>query len=73
MTATYVGPVVFARGVWVTGQWFDALGQLQQEMFPRAAVRRTDPHAGGVPASTAATTNTPSITKASRCSILLKV
>ena len=73
MTAIYVGPVVFARGVWVTGQWFDTLGQLRQEMFPRAALRQAAAYAGGAPASAADATNTPSITKASRYSILLKV
>lgn len=40
MTAVYVGPVVFAPGVWVTCQWCDEHGEIQQGMFPQSALVR---------------------------------
>jgi uncharacterized protein YodC (DUF2158 family) len=38
MTAIYVGRVVFAPGVWVTCQWWDENGDVQQELFPQTAL-----------------------------------
>ncbi|WP_133647472.1 YodC family protein [Paraburkholderia flava] len=40
MTATWVGPVLFAPGTWLICQWFDDDGELQQEMFPGATLER---------------------------------
>ncbi|WP_206997422.1 YodC family protein [Trinickia mobilis] len=40
MTATYVGPVVFAPGTWLICQWADQRGDLQQGMFPEATLER---------------------------------
>ncbi|MFM0735780.1 YodC family protein [Paraburkholderia xenovorans] len=40
MTATWSGPVVFAPGNWLICQWFDADGDLQQEMFPEETLER---------------------------------
>jgi uncharacterized protein YodC (DUF2158 family) len=33
MTVNYVGTVVFAPGIWLICQWFNAAGELCQEMF----------------------------------------
>ncbi|WP_144157647.1 YodC family protein [Paraburkholderia sp. BCC1885] len=40
MTATWVGPVVFAPGTWLICQWFDDAGELRQEMFPETMLER---------------------------------
>jgi uncharacterized protein YodC (DUF2158 family) len=40
MTATWVGPVVFAPGTWLICQWFDDDGELRQEMFPETMLQR---------------------------------
>jgi uncharacterized protein YodC (DUF2158 family) len=41
MTATWVGPVVFAPGTWLICQWFDDDdGELRQEMFPETMLER---------------------------------
>jgi uncharacterized protein YodC (DUF2158 family) len=40
MTATWVGPVVFALGTWLICQWFDDDGELRQEMFPETMLER---------------------------------
>ena len=40
MTATWVGPVVFAPGTWLICQWFDEGGELHQEMFPETMLER---------------------------------
>jgi uncharacterized protein YodC (DUF2158 family) len=38
MTATWVGPVAFAPGIWLICQWFDREGELRQEMFPESSL-----------------------------------
>jgi uncharacterized protein YodC (DUF2158 family) len=40
MTATWVGPVVYAPGTWLICQWFDDDGELHQEMFPESMLKR---------------------------------
>lgn len=40
MTATWVGPVLFAPGNWLICQWFSNAGELQQEMFPEETLER---------------------------------
>lgn len=41
MTVTWSGPVLFASGNWLICQWFNAAGDLQQEMFPEETLERT--------------------------------
>ncbi|QYD71113.1 YodC family protein [Paraburkholderia edwinii] len=38
MTATWVGPVAFAPGIWLICEWFDASGKPQQGMFDAATL-----------------------------------
>ncbi|MDE1179540.1 YodC family protein [Paraburkholderia sp.] len=40
MTATWVGPVLFAPGTWLICQWFDDAGDMRQEMFPKETLER---------------------------------
>jgi uncharacterized protein YodC (DUF2158 family) len=40
ITATWVGPVVFAPGTWLICQWFDNDGELRQVMFPETMLER---------------------------------
>lgn len=40
MTATWVGPVLFASGTWLICQWFGDDGELHQEMFPGETLER---------------------------------
>ncbi|MFM0293608.1 MULTISPECIES: YodC family protein [Burkholderiaceae] len=40
MTVTWSGPVLFASGNWLICQWFNAAGDLQQEMFPEETLER---------------------------------
>ncbi|RDK04843.1 YodC family protein [Paraburkholderia lacunae] len=40
MTATWAGPVVFAPGNWLICQWFGDDGELHQDMFPEATLKR---------------------------------
>ncbi|MFC7631849.1 YodC family protein [Paraburkholderia humisilvae] len=38
MTATWVGPVAFAPGIWLICEWFDDAGEVQQGMFDAATL-----------------------------------
>jgi uncharacterized protein YodC (DUF2158 family) len=38
MTATWVGPVAFAPGIWLICEWLDASGKPQQGMFDAATL-----------------------------------
>ncbi|RKP58964.1 YodC family protein [Pararobbsia silviterrae] len=42
MTVNQVGPVAFAEGIWLICQWFDAIGELRQEMFHEDMVVRLE-------------------------------
>ena len=38
MTATWVGPVAFAPGIWLICEWLDDAGEIQQGMFDAATL-----------------------------------
>jgi hypothetical protein len=40
MTATWVGPVLFAPGTWLVCRWTGCDGELRQEMFSEAMLKR---------------------------------